>query len=430
MKIAAGILGILGGIFGSIAAFVTLFLGGLGGAFGAEGASTVVGLGWGGLLFSIVSIVFGALAFGKLRAAGYGLVISSILGGILGGTLVGICMIFPLVGGILALVGSREQKRSKGAVSEREASHSVTEEEISKPMIEKETSQPMFCTFCGTPNEAGDSFCIKCGKPLTPTSEREASHSVAEKEISKPMIEKETSQPMFCTFCGTPNEAGDSFCIRCGEPLTPISERETSHPMAEEEIPKPMIEEETLGARGPVQIPVSERETFRSKGLTQNTVTAKRTLSAREPTQRMILQAMKTMPTGTKILIAMGGVVIILLFITVGLSREKGKTLLSEGANPKLSEKLVSSTPADNSVKSGMSTRKNQIKTVVVEIATPTVHGALITTGHGKFFLLVSNPRGKEIIELLQESQERKSPVIITYEEGDVIANVEPAISG
>jgi hypothetical protein len=377
MKIAAGILGILGGIFGSIAAFVTLFLGGLGGAFGAEGASTVVGLGWGGLLFSIVSIVFGALAFGKLRAAGYGLVISSILGGILGGTLVGICMIFPLVGGILALVGSREQKRSKGAVSEREASHSVTEE-----------------------------------------------------EISKPMIEKETSQPMFCTFCGTPNEAGDSFCIRCGEPLTPISERETSHPMAEEEIPKPMIEEETLGARGPVQIPVSERETFRSKGLTQNTVTAKRTLSAREPTQRMILQAMKTMPTGTKILIAMGGVVIILLFITVGLSREKGKTLLSEGANPKLSEKLVSSTPADNSVKSGMSTRKNQIKTVVVEIATPTVHGALITTGHGKFFLLVSNPRGKEIIELLQESQERKSPVIITYEEGDVIANVEPAISG
>jgi hypothetical protein len=129
MKIAAGILGILGGIFGSIAAFATLFLGGVGGAFGAEGASTVVGLGWGGLLFSIISIVFGALAFGKLRVAGYGLVISSILGGILGGTLVAICMIFPLVGGILALVGSRMEKSSESKVSEKETSHATEAKE-------------------------------------------------------------------------------------------------------------------------------------------------------------------------------------------------------------------------------------------------------------------------------------------------------------
>lgn len=132
MKIAAEILGILGGIFGSIAAFATLFLGGLGGAFNAEGASTVVGLGWGGLLFSIVSIVFGALAFGKLRVAGYGLIISSILGGILGGTLVAICMIFPLVGGILALVGSRNEKSSESRVSERETLHANEAKEAVK----------------------------------------------------------------------------------------------------------------------------------------------------------------------------------------------------------------------------------------------------------------------------------------------------------
>jgi hypothetical protein len=377
MKIAAGILGILGGIFGSIAAFMTLFVGGVGGALDAEGASTIVGLGWGGLLFSIVSIVFGALAFGKLRVAGSGLVISAILGGILGGTFVAICMIFSLVGGILALVGSREEKRSKSTVSEREASHPVTEKEISKPMIEKETSKPMFCTFCGMPNEAGDSFCTKCGKPLTPISEREASHPMTEKEISKPMIEKET-----------------------------------------------------LGARGPVQNTVSEGETFRGKGLTQNKVVEKRTLRARGPTQRMTLQANKTMPTGTKILIAMGGVVIILLFVIVGLSTEKGKALLSKGANAKLSGKLVSSTAADNSVESGTSTKMSQITTVVVEIATPSDDGVLIGTEDGEFFLHIENPRGKKIFQLLQESKERKSRVIITYEEGALIANVEPAISG
>ena len=351
-------------------------------------------------------------------------------------------ILVPLIGAIVLLVFDAQDStpgKNQYGGNPKERQHPISERETSHPMTERETLHPMFCTFCGTPNEAGDSFCTKCGKPLTPISEREVlhpmaekeiSHPMIEKEISKPIIEKETSHPMFCTFCGTPNEAGDSFCIKCGKPLTPISERETSHPITGKEISKPIIEKETLGVRGPVQNTVSERETFRGKGLTQNAVTEKRTLRARGPTQRMILQAMKTMPTGTKILIAMGGVVIILLFITVGLSTEKGKVLLSKGANAKLSGKLVSSTATDNSVGSGMSTRKNQITTVVVEIATPSVHGALITTEHGKFFLLVSNPRGKEISELLQESQKRKSPVIITYEEGDIIANVEPATSG
>lgn len=251
-------------------------------------------------------------------------------------------------------------------------------------------------------------------------------HGGNPKETGHPISERETLHPLFCTYCGGPNKPDDSFCIKCGKPLTQMSEKEISKPISEKAISKPMIEKETLDTRGSAQNTVSERETFRDKGLTQNTVTEKRTLRARGPTQRMTLQAKKTMPTGTKILISIGGVVIILLFIIVGLSTEKGKALFSKGANAKLSGKQVSSTAADNSVESGMSTRMNQITTVVVEIAKPSEDGVLIRTEHGKLFLHIENPRGKEIFELLQESHERKSPVIITYEEGGLIANVKP----
>jgi len=62
---AGGIIGIIAGVFGIIAAVVTLFVGGIGAAFEAEGATTVVGLGWGGVLFSFLVIIFGAVAIAK-----------------------------------------------------------------------------------------------------------------------------------------------------------------------------------------------------------------------------------------------------------------------------------------------------------------------------------------------------------------------------
>ena len=64
MKKAGGILGMIGGVFGVFAALVTLFIGGVGGAFQASGAGTVVGLGWGGLAFSFLAIIFGAVSLG------------------------------------------------------------------------------------------------------------------------------------------------------------------------------------------------------------------------------------------------------------------------------------------------------------------------------------------------------------------------------
>ncbi|MCL6484953.1 MAG: hypothetical protein I4O49_12425, partial [Janthinobacterium lividum] len=53
---AGGIIGIIAGVLGVGAALVTLLFGGVGAAFNADGAQTVVGLGWGGVVFSFLAI--------------------------------------------------------------------------------------------------------------------------------------------------------------------------------------------------------------------------------------------------------------------------------------------------------------------------------------------------------------------------------------
>lgn len=115
---AGGVIGIIAGIFGFIAAIVTLFVGGMGSAFEAEGAKTIVGLGWGGVLFSFLAIVFGAIVVARPKAAGIGLIVVSILGAILGGTLVAICMVLSLIGGILAVAGAKNVKPATSTVSD------------------------------------------------------------------------------------------------------------------------------------------------------------------------------------------------------------------------------------------------------------------------------------------------------------------------
>lgn len=115
MKKAGGIIAIIAGIFAVIAAVVTLFIGGIGAAFNADGGNTVIGLGWGGVLFSFLVIVFGAIAIGsKGRWPGIVLVILPIGGAILGGTLVAICMALALIGGILAVIGAKPQTSEMG----------------------------------------------------------------------------------------------------------------------------------------------------------------------------------------------------------------------------------------------------------------------------------------------------------------------------
>jgi hypothetical protein len=128
MQKAGGIIALIAGIFGILAAIATLFVGGVGGAFKAAGASMVVGLGWGGILFSFLCITFGAVAISaKSKMPGILLIMSAIAGVVLGGTLVAVFMGLALIGGIIATVGakaSHEQDtaapRSRGSVRDDE----------------------------------------------------------------------------------------------------------------------------------------------------------------------------------------------------------------------------------------------------------------------------------------------------------------------
>jgi hypothetical protein len=121
MRIAGGVIALIAGIFGFIAAVATLFFGGVGAAFSANGADTVLRYGWGGIAFSFLVIVYGACALGtKGRWAGYLLIVSAIGGWFLGGLLVGICMVLAVIGGVLSLLQARSveehAKQSKTAV--------------------------------------------------------------------------------------------------------------------------------------------------------------------------------------------------------------------------------------------------------------------------------------------------------------------------
>jgi hypothetical protein len=106
MKKAGGIIALIAGIFSVIAALITLLFGGIGSALNA-----VIGLGWGGVIFSFLTIVLAAIALGVIsRVPGILLVISSLAGVILGGTLVAIFMALSFIGGILIIIGGGKKK--------------------------------------------------------------------------------------------------------------------------------------------------------------------------------------------------------------------------------------------------------------------------------------------------------------------------------
>jgi hypothetical protein len=111
MRKAGGIVSLIAGIFGILAALVPLGVGGIGSAFQAQDALTVVYLGWGGLGFSFLTIVLGAVAFSTSgKAPGVLLIMCAVAGAILGGTIVAICMMLALVGGVLAAIGGTSKK--------------------------------------------------------------------------------------------------------------------------------------------------------------------------------------------------------------------------------------------------------------------------------------------------------------------------------
>ena len=65
-----------------------------------------------GIVFSFLTIIFGAIAMGaKSRISGYVLILCAVVGGVTGGTLVAICMVLALAGGIVATFGASGDKK-------------------------------------------------------------------------------------------------------------------------------------------------------------------------------------------------------------------------------------------------------------------------------------------------------------------------------
>ncbi|MBK9623355.1 MAG: hypothetical protein IPO38_02000 [Rhodocyclaceae bacterium] len=102
---AGGILAIIAGLLGLVAGVVTLVMGGLGEALSSDRAGLAVGMGWGGILFSLLVVVYGAISLAKPRAGAVGLALSAIAGIVLGGMLVAVLMMLVLVAAVMVWLG-------------------------------------------------------------------------------------------------------------------------------------------------------------------------------------------------------------------------------------------------------------------------------------------------------------------------------------
>ena len=103
MRKSGGIVALIAGLLGLVAAVITLLLGGISSIFNTDAGSTVLGLGWNGVFICFFIIVLGSVAMNaKNFIPGILIVITSIFGVIYGGTLVAISMILAFIGGVLA----------------------------------------------------------------------------------------------------------------------------------------------------------------------------------------------------------------------------------------------------------------------------------------------------------------------------------------
>lgn len=100
-----GIIGIIAGLLGILAAVVTLFMGGVGASLEASGAKSAISSGWYGIGISLLVIIASGFIFFRPRQASIAVIVLSLAGAILGGILVAVCMGLSLIGGVLAMIG-------------------------------------------------------------------------------------------------------------------------------------------------------------------------------------------------------------------------------------------------------------------------------------------------------------------------------------
>lgn len=105
---AGGIVGLLAGIFGVGAALFTLLMGGAGAAFDATGFDRIIAYGWWGVAAAFMVIVSGAVAIFNGPVGAFGLLAFSLIGTVLGGTVVAIALALGLLGGVLAAIGAKK----------------------------------------------------------------------------------------------------------------------------------------------------------------------------------------------------------------------------------------------------------------------------------------------------------------------------------
>ena len=116
MKKASGIIGLIGGILGFLAAVITLMTGGLVAGLesvtgeGSEASDMIAQFGLVGVLGSFLTIIFSAMMFGaKSSLMPILLLVSAIAGAIFGGTLVAVCMVLCIIAGIVGFIGVRQK---------------------------------------------------------------------------------------------------------------------------------------------------------------------------------------------------------------------------------------------------------------------------------------------------------------------------------
>lgn len=104
------VLGLIGGIFGFFGALIALMLGGIGSVLGGKGASTVIGLGWLAILFSMIGIVGAALVKNKTKLGGWMMIISAIGGVISVSFAYALSFILLILAGLMAVIRKGDKK--------------------------------------------------------------------------------------------------------------------------------------------------------------------------------------------------------------------------------------------------------------------------------------------------------------------------------
>ena len=107
MRTASPVLGIIGAVFGIIAALLALTLGGIGAALEASGAGGIAARAFVAVLVGVLGIVGGALALRYPKVAAGLQLISAVVGLILIGLFWIFSAILLLLGALLAFLGRR-----------------------------------------------------------------------------------------------------------------------------------------------------------------------------------------------------------------------------------------------------------------------------------------------------------------------------------